>query len=590
MSLALKVRVVKIDQVKTMRFAQNMSVSEACKQLRDKTGEGGADHGLFQPGAGRRPSRWLRPDRTLQFYDLKSDDLLLYKKKHRPLKVLLVDGAQRTVMIDDADVVGDIVVTIGRKMGLKNPEEFSLQKLPEKAWLNPQKSLSEQGVVDDGVAVLLKKKWFVTDAEVTEDDPVQLHLLYAQARASVVNGEHPLKDEEACQFAALQCQVVFGNYNANMHGAGFLAAKGRPDEFLPPALRKKAKDHERVVVREYRKLTGMSETKAKYRYVQLIRSLRTYGMTCFDGHRKPAQAGKKPVPQRVGITQSHIILIEPAAGTGAGSTAGKVLKEVPLEHLRRWAAAAQSFTLDFGDFADSNYTLLTNDGEAMAGLIAGYIDILLKKRSDAGQMVEEDDAAVGHVESVSAVKSRAVKGQTTSAAGRFAPKAQSVGSSGGPGKGVLVSNQSFTPRSFKIEDLSTANRAVRTMGEDSVAAGCPQTSSMSVVQWQGQMLQHSDGVGKQSGRLVALVETGASPDDPDIPRGALLAANAKELAAKTGQMLAAAHAMAGAMGGDEHILNQARNVAAAVAELLAAADEANKNPRDQDKQRALHAA
>jgi hypothetical protein len=32
------------------------------------------------------------------------------------------------------------------------------------------------------VAVLLKKKWFVSDASITEDDAVQLHLVYAQVQ------------------------------------------------------------------------------------------------------------------------------------------------------------------------------------------------------------------------------------------------------------------------------------------------------------------------------------------------------------------------------------------------------------------------
>lgn len=60
-----------------------------CKQIREKSAatEGtGADHGLFQPGDGVRMGRWLRPERTLMFYDLKSGDLVMYRKKHRPLK------------------------------------------------------------------------------------------------------------------------------------------------------------------------------------------------------------------------------------------------------------------------------------------------------------------------------------------------------------------------------------------------------------------------------------------------------------------------------------------------------------------------
>lgn len=34
----------------------------------------GDDHGLYQAGIeGKRPARWLRPERTLQYYDLRQN-------------------------------------------------------------------------------------------------------------------------------------------------------------------------------------------------------------------------------------------------------------------------------------------------------------------------------------------------------------------------------------------------------------------------------------------------------------------------------------------------------------------------------------
>jgi hypothetical protein len=129
---------------------------------------------------------------------------------------------------------------IGKKMGLRNPEEFALQyneedqppkegdtlkkkkkkdrpsvlkKLPStliaffpsrfvvvddgggdgadddvgdgasgaeaKGWLNPTQTLVEQGLLDDSV-VTLKKKFYVDDDRVDRSDPVQLHLVYVQ--------------------------------------------------------------------------------------------------------------------------------------------------------------------------------------------------------------------------------------------------------------------------------------------------------------------------------------------------------------------------------------------------------------------------
>jgi hypothetical protein len=40
--------------------------------------------------------------------------------------VLCVDNTTKMVLIDDSAPVGDVVTAIGKKMLLKNPEEFSL--------------------------------------------------------------------------------------------------------------------------------------------------------------------------------------------------------------------------------------------------------------------------------------------------------------------------------------------------------------------------------------------------------------------------------------------------------------------------------
>ena len=38
---------------------------------------------------------------------------------------------------------------------------------------------------------------------------------------------------------------------------------------------------------------------------------------------------------------------------------------------------------DFGDYLESYYSVQTNEGEKISQLIAGYIDIILKKVSDS---------------------------------------------------------------------------------------------------------------------------------------------------------------------------------------------------------------
>jgi talin len=508
------------------------------------------------------------PVRSLQ-------DLLIYKKRHRPLKVLLVDTTTKMVLIDDAAPMGDLVTTIGKKMNLKNSEEFSLMRLggEKNEWLNPQKTLAEQGV-DENEAVLLKKKWFVTDSSITEDDAVQLHLVYAQGVASISQGDHVLKEDEAIQFAALQCQVQFGNFNAAVHKPGFL--NGKLEQMVPPDVAKKGKNLETAIFKEYRSLSGMTETKAKYRYVQLIRSLRAYGMTCYDAEVKPKVVGKKPQPIRLGVTSTHILQINPENNT--------VTKEHKIGHMRRWAAAPKSFTLDFGDYDDDILTLLTDDGEAISQQIAGYIDILLKKRNDDAQLINEDDMDMATVVNGGQTRGKGVQGQTSSTTGGVGGRAGQMTMEGGAQRGMLLGSEGFQPRSFKIDSLDGAGNAVKTMVGDSQQSGCPQTSNMSVVQWQAQLANNVDGVVAQSGKLVREAEAA-----PDID-AATLVASAKQLAMNTGNMLAAAHSTAGALGGDDYLLDTARAVAEAVAKLLSAADDVTRNPTDKDKRRALRAA
>lgn len=54
----------------------------------------------------------------------------------------------------------------------------------------------------------------------------------------------------------------------------------RLEKFLPPAY-VKAKNIEHLIFKEHKKLSGMTEINAKFRYIQLCRSLKTYGMSLF---------------------------------------------------------------------------------------------------------------------------------------------------------------------------------------------------------------------------------------------------------------------------------------------------------------------
>lgn len=76
----------------------------------------------------------------------------------------------------------------------------------------------------------------------------------------------------------------------------------------------------------------------------------------------------------------------------------KEIKSWTFEQLRRWSQDRGVFTLDFGDWADDYLTLQTSEGEALSALIAGYIDIILKRRVDVDRVVDSDSDEIADVE------------------------------------------------------------------------------------------------------------------------------------------------------------------------------------------------
>lgn len=88
-------------------------------------------------------------------------------------------------------------------------------------WVDVGKTLREQGI-DESETVLLKRKFFFSDQNIDSRDPVQLNLLYVQARDAILDGTHPVTQEKACEFAGIQVHIQFGDYSESKHKPGIL--------------------------------------------------------------------------------------------------------------------------------------------------------------------------------------------------------------------------------------------------------------------------------------------------------------------------------------------------------------------------------
>jgi len=523
-----------------------MSCHEVCKQIQEKVSQGGADHALLQPATENEDGygRWLRMDRTLAFYDIKNNDTVEYRKKHDIIKVKLMDGSVKTVLVDLSQEAVQVVEAIGQKINLKAAEEFALQ--PETRmgyWLKNNLSIPEQ-VKNLEQTFLLKKKYFITEANVNQEDSISLHLLYCQCRDDILSGTMPCSKEEATQLASLQLQIAVGGFTPSSNRTGC-------KEFLPAQWQKK--DIETNAINEWKKLTGMTEQNAKYRYVQVCRSLKTYGMTCFKTKEK-VPGKKKLMDGLLCFTRDSIIRME--------YETRRIISEHPFKHLLRWAASPETFTLDFGAYEEEYIVLVTTEGEMISNLIAGYIDIMLKRHRDTGTIQEDDEAKVAEVQSLSTVGGVSAVTTTTS--------------------NVLGKDQLY---SSGVTDLTSAGQAIDRMVNDMLgrnAAAVDNKGNLSPDQRRNQIAEHS----KALNNLAEALESFAKNGDRTA-----MNATAQKVALGVEQLISAARqAHAAGMDPDKILLGATKGVSDALKALMDAAREASAKPNDPAAREALQQA
>ncbi|XP_018394712.1 PREDICTED: talin-2 isoform X4 [Cyphomyrmex costatus] len=446
-TLSLRISIPEKNATKMMQFDPSTSVYDACRIIREKLAEASnmgqpKDYGLFLSDEDVKKGVWLEPGRNLDYYILRNGDLLEYRRKLRTLRVRMLDGTLKTMLVDDSQPVANLMVVICTKIGITNHDEYSLvrelvedendnqkpgnfgtltlkRKKEEKGerdtkmeqlrkklktddevnWIDPSKTLREQGI-DESETVLLRRKFFFSDQNIDSRDPVQLSLLYVQARDAILDGTHPITQEKACVFAGIQCQIQFGDHKEEKHKPGFLDLK----EFLPQSY-VKVKGIEKKVFAEHKKHIGLSELDAKVLYTKTARSLNTYGVTFFLVKEK-MKGKNKLVPRLLGVTKDSVLRLD--------EKTKEILKTWPLTTVRRWGASPNTFTLDFGDYSDQYYSVQTTEAEQILQLIAGYIDIILKKQKAKDHFgIEGDEGSTMVEDSVSPLKATIMQHETS---------------------------------------------------------------------------------------------------------------------------------------------------------------------------------
>uniref|UniRef100_A0A7N8X271 Talin 1 n=1 Tax=Mastacembelus armatus TaxID=205130 RepID=A0A7N8X271_9TELE len=389
-ALSLKIGVGNV--VKTMQFEPSTMVYDACRIIRERVPEAQLgqpnDYGLFLSDDDPKKGIWLEAGKALDYYMLRNGDTLEYKKKQRPLKIRMLDGTVKTVMVDDSKIVSDMLMTICARIGITNYDEYSLVR-----------DIGEEKK-EETTGTLKRDKTLLRDDKKMEKLKQKLHTddeCMSNARDDILNGSHPVSFDKACEFAGYQCQIQFGDHNESKHKPGFLDLK----EFLPKEYIKNK--GEKRIFQAHKNCQNMTEIEAKVSYVKLARSLKTYGVSFFLVKEK-MKGKNKLVPRLLGITKESVMRVD--------EKTKEVIQEWNLTNIKRWAASPKSFTLDFGDYQDGYYSVQTTEGEQIAQLIAGYIDIILKKKKSKDHFgLEGDEESTMLEDSVSPKKSTVLQQQ-----------------------------------------------------------------------------------------------------------------------------------------------------------------------------------
>ena len=352
------------------------------------------DHGIFQPANNERKGRWLENNKTFLFYGIRDGEELRYAKRHQQLKVKLLDGTIRTLMTDISLSVREIIDNIGENLRIKNPEEYSFINMNTKKWLSSRKGLREQGIENDDV-VVFAKKYYITDESVDKSDPVQLSLIYEQCQRALVGGRYPCSLEDSETFAGYQLQIEHGNYEKRKEKIIKLEA------VLPKSILKKAST--KTIFKNWDQLAGSEVLDVKYRYVQLCRSLETYGVAMFP-IKEQTKKGKVE-DFYVGLTKQYILRME--------AETRKIIEKTPILYIKKWSSNPnQTFTFDFGDKRDSHWIVKTPSGDDIAQWFTGFFDILLKRKRLAQKEKEIDNTDEAETEDIGPEIEQSTVGQS----------------------------------------------------------------------------------------------------------------------------------------------------------------------------------
>ncbi|XP_063717450.1 talin-1-like isoform X4 [Symsagittifera roscoffensis] len=279
--------------------------------------------------------------------------------------------------------------TIGRNAKKMEKLRKKLKTDDELLWLDHSKSLHDHGNIDlDNVKLTFRRKFFFSDVNVTETDPVQLSLLYKQTSEAITNSAHPVSEETAIELAALAAISENGLLEAPVKEMSAQFKSYLPEEYRKASKVEKRIDQARMnyikqITAEIEYSDGNAqinqndpeflekvERKATKKYIDKCRALKTFGYRFYLVKEKMKNKNKL-VPVLLGINKDGIV------------TADAVNKEVTkmfyLTQIKQHFCTDASFHISLPGYQAEDYVVQTTEGKQIVKLLEGYIEIHLQK-------------------------------------------------------------------------------------------------------------------------------------------------------------------------------------------------------------------
>ena len=194
-------------------------------------------------------------------------------------------------------------------------------------------------------------------ATAASHDPVELHLLYAQALACVIRGKYtPEEQADAVDLAALSIQAEGGDYDPRTHTSDFLRTELA--KHVPPVQLglRKLSGWEISLLTAYRKLCGMSSTKAKEEYVnRCMACCPGVGVTFFRATQTHRSNAARTV--LLGVSVEGVTVRDPKA-------LGEVLEQYRFQKLKSWGVRANG-AVHFKVLPDPGYHEIATGDESV---------------------------------------------------------------------------------------------------------------------------------------------------------------------------------------------------------------------------------